>query len=155
VSLDYLRTTRAIAGWCSIAGSLLGSETSNYENIDYSEAEDAGAPPKFTGRAIGFQYFGAAQANFTLRPKDGKCHFHRSGPYKRTVSAAEKRWKNGHGWYRLLVRCFTLLIVAICWNLLRWMVSGFGKSDRAVRNRSTFEEHFYQPFGLKNTPSRT
>ncbi|XTI89729.1 hypothetical protein V2W45_1469860 [Cenococcum geophilum] len=70
MSPDRLCTTRAIAGWCSVPGSLLGSEIANHENIDYSEAEDA--------------------ANFTLGTKDGKCHFHRSGPYKRTVSAAEK-----------------------------------------------------------------
>jgi len=38
---------------------------------------------------LGFNISGA-QANFTLGPKDGKCHFHGSGPYKRTVSAAEK-----------------------------------------------------------------
>lgn len=54
VSPDRLRTARAIAGWCSVPGSLLGSEIANHENIDYSEAEDAGAPLKFAGGAIGF-----------------------------------------------------------------------------------------------------
>lgn len=42
------------------------------------------------GGAVGLQYFGAAQANFTFGLKDGKCHFHRSGSLKRFVPAAEK-----------------------------------------------------------------
>ena len=42
VSLGCLRTTRAKAGRCSVAGLLSGSETANYENIDYSGAEVRG-----------------------------------------------------------------------------------------------------------------
>lgn len=90
VDLGSLRTTRAIVGWCSAASSLLGSDTANYENIDYSGAQDADTPLKFAGGTLGFQQFGVAQFDFTLGPKDGKCHFQRSGPYQRIISAAEK-----------------------------------------------------------------
>jgi hypothetical protein len=90
VDLECLRTTRAIVGWCSVASSLLGSDTANYENIDYSGADDADTPLKFAGGTLGFQQFGIAQFDFTLGPKDGKCHFQRTGPYKRIISAAEK-----------------------------------------------------------------
>lgn len=90
VNLECLRTTRAIVGWCSGAGALLGSEMANYENIDYSGAEDADTPLKVAGGSLGSQQFGVAQLNFALGPKDGKFHFQRSGPYRRIVSAAEK-----------------------------------------------------------------
>lgn len=90
VSLESLRITRAIVGWCSAVSSLLGSNTADYENIDYSGAEDADSPLKFSGGTLGFQQFGIAQLDFTLGPKDGKCHFQRSGPYKRILAAAEK-----------------------------------------------------------------
>jgi hypothetical protein len=90
VNLESLRITRAIVGWCSAVSSLLGSNTADYENIDYSGAEDADSPLKFSGGTLGFQQFGVAQLDFTLGPKDGKCHFQRSGPYKRILAAAEK-----------------------------------------------------------------
>ncbi|ERF70613.1 hypothetical protein EPUS_02479 [Endocarpon pusillum Z07020] len=90
VDLGSLRTTRAIVGWCSAASSLLGSDTANYGNIDYSGANDADTPLKLAGGVLGFQHLGVAQFDFTLGPKDGKCHFQRSGPYQRIISAAEK-----------------------------------------------------------------
>jgi hypothetical protein len=90
VSLDSLRTTRAIVGWCTAASTTLGSDLANYENIDYSGAKDAENTLKFAGGTLGFQQFGVAQANFSLGPKDGKCHFQRNGPYRRIVSAADK-----------------------------------------------------------------
>ncbi|OCL10163.1 hypothetical protein AOQ84DRAFT_402495 [Glonium stellatum] len=90
VDLNCLHTTRAIVGWCREASSLLGSDMANYENIDYSGARDADAPLKFAGGTLGFQQFGIGQFDFTLGPKDGKCHFQRSGPYERIISAAEK-----------------------------------------------------------------
>ncbi|KAF7513369.1 hypothetical protein GJ744_009790 [Endocarpon pusillum] len=90
VDLGSLRTTRAIVGWCSAASSLLGSNAANYGNIDYSGAKDADTPLKLAGGVLGFQQFGLAQLDFTLGPKDGKCHFQRSGPYQRIISAAEK-----------------------------------------------------------------
>jgi hypothetical protein len=68
----------------------LGSNTADYENIDYSGAGDADSPLKFSGATLGFQQFGVAQLDFTLGPKDGKCHFQRNGPYKRILAAAEK-----------------------------------------------------------------
>jgi hypothetical protein len=90
VDLECARTTRAIVGWCSAATSLLGSDTANYLNIEYSGADDAETSLKFAGATLGFQQFGIAQFDFTLGPKDGKCHFQRSGPYKRIICAAEK-----------------------------------------------------------------
>jgi len=90
VSLESLRTTRAIVGWCSEATCILGSEAANYENIDYSGAEDVGRELKLAGGTFGIQQFAIAQLDITLGPKDGICYFPRSGPYRSIISAAEK-----------------------------------------------------------------
>ncbi|KAF2490780.1 hypothetical protein BU16DRAFT_134693 [Lophium mytilinum] len=90
VSLDSLRTTRAIVGWCNTASTTLGSALANYENLDYSGAKDAESSLKCAGGTLGFQQFGVAQADFSFGPKDGKCHFQRNGPYESIVKIAEK-----------------------------------------------------------------
>lgn len=88
LSFAELSKCRAIVGWCTSATSLLGSDSANYENIDYSGAEDADTPLKFAGGTLGFQQFGVAQLDFSLGAKDGKSHFQRSGLFQRIVSAA-------------------------------------------------------------------
>jgi hypothetical protein len=90
VSLVDLQTCRAIVGWCSVATSRLGSDLANYENIDYSGAQDADSAIRCAGGSLGFQQFGMASLDFKFGVKEGKCHFQRSGPYQRIVSAAEK-----------------------------------------------------------------
>ncbi|PGH18676.1 hypothetical protein AJ80_04424 [Polytolypa hystricis UAMH7299] len=90
LSLEDLQSTRAIIGWYPNAMSILGSADANYENIDYSDVTNAGLSIKLTGGSLGFQQFGVGEANITLGPKDGKCHFQRDGTYSRIISAAEK-----------------------------------------------------------------
>jgi len=89
VTLESLRATRAILGWCSAATSLLGSKTANYENIAYSGAEDAAAALSITGGVFGISQFGVAQANVTILPKWKHC-YKRSGTYTTIISDAEK-----------------------------------------------------------------
>ncbi|KAF2794843.1 hypothetical protein K505DRAFT_241282, partial [Melanomma pulvis-pyrius CBS 109.77] len=90
VSLEDLQFCRAIVGWCSVATSRLGSDSMDYENIDYSGAKDADPGIRCAGGSLGFQQFGVAALDFRFGAKDGRCHFQRSGPYQRVVSAAEK-----------------------------------------------------------------
>ncbi|KAF2634251.1 hypothetical protein P280DRAFT_554719 [Massarina eburnea CBS 473.64] len=89
VTIDDIQRLRPIVGWCSVAVSNLGSSAANYENIDYSGAIEANSSVTCAGGSLGFQQFGAAQLNFRFGGKDGKCHFQRTGPYQRIVSAAE------------------------------------------------------------------
>lgn len=90
LSLSDLRDCRAFLGWCSVAVSRLGSDGANYENIGYSGAPAASPSIKCTGGSLGFQQFGMTGLDFRLGEKDGKCHFQRSGPYRRIISASEK-----------------------------------------------------------------
>ena len=90
VDLECIKSSRPILGWCTPATSLLGSDRADYESIDYSGACHADSPLKFSGATFGFQQIGLAQFDVTLGPKDGKCHFQRSGPYERIIFAAEK-----------------------------------------------------------------
>ncbi|KIY04043.1 uncharacterized protein Z520_00735 [Fonsecaea multimorphosa CBS 102226] len=90
VDFECLQQTRAVLGWCSAARCLLGSHDANYKTIEYSSAMEAGRSLNFAGGTLGFQQFGVAQLDFSLGPKDGKCHFQRTGPYQRIVSVAEK-----------------------------------------------------------------
>lgn len=90
VDLGSLRKARAIVGWHSAVEAVLGREEVNYENIDYSGAEEASRAVRIQGGSLGFQQFAMGQMDFTLGPKDGRCHFQRRGPYFRIVSSAEK-----------------------------------------------------------------
>lgn len=90
VDLESLSLTRAIVGWCSVVDTILGRNDINYENIDYSGAQDAESSLRLAGGTFGFQQFGVANLDFTLSPKVGKCHFQRSGPYRNIISSAEK-----------------------------------------------------------------
>lgn len=90
VSLEDLNRTRAIIGWCGEMIFMLGSEQANYGNIHYSGARRVRMPVKADGGGFGFQQFGFMQANLSFGPKDGKCHFQRTGSFDRIISAAEK-----------------------------------------------------------------
>jgi hypothetical protein len=90
VGLSDLLHSRAFVGWCSLATSRLGSELTNFENIDYSGAVDVDSALRCAGGSLGFQQFGMASLDIKLGAKDGKCHFQRSGPYQRIISAAER-----------------------------------------------------------------
>ncbi|CAI9634166.1 unnamed protein product [Alternaria burnsii] len=89
VNLQDLASLRAIVGWCSEATICLGSSHANYENIDYTKTEEANSGPRCTGGSLGFQQFGVAALDVRFGLKDGKSHFHRSGPYQRIIQFAE------------------------------------------------------------------
>ncbi|KAK2735200.1 hypothetical protein FQN57_001340 [Myotisia sp. PD_48] len=90
VSLDDLTSCRAIIGWCSAAVSLLGLNSVNYENIDYSKAKEADTGVECTGATLGFQQWATASLSFRFGRKDGKCHFQRTGPLQKIITAAEE-----------------------------------------------------------------
>jgi hypothetical protein len=89
VNLQDLASLRAIVGWCSEATICLGSSHADYENIDYTKSEEANSGLRCTGGSLGFQQFGVAALDVRFGLKDGKSHFHRSGPYQRIIQFAE------------------------------------------------------------------
>ena len=89
VGLQQLKALRAIVGWCSVATVCLGSSHANYENIDYTKANEADSGPRCTGTSLGFQQFGVAALDVKFGLKDGKSHFQRAGPYQRIIQLAE------------------------------------------------------------------
>ncbi|RYN15792.1 hypothetical protein AA0115_g12780 [Alternaria tenuissima] len=89
VGLQDLTSLRAIVGWCSVATVCLGSSHADYENIDYTQTEEANSGLRCTGGSLGFQQFGVAALDVKFGSKDGKSHFHRSGPYQRILQFAE------------------------------------------------------------------
>ena len=89
VSLQDLASLRAIVGWCSEATICLGSSHADYENLDYTKADEADSGLRCTGGSLGFQQFGVAALDVSFGPKDGKSHFQRRGPYQRIVQFAE------------------------------------------------------------------
>lgn len=89
VSLQDLASLRAIIGWCSEATICLGSSHADYENIDYTKADEANSGLRCTGGSLGFQQFGVAALDVRFGPKDGKSHFQRRGPYQRILQFAE------------------------------------------------------------------
>ncbi|KAH6851639.1 hypothetical protein B0T12DRAFT_484146 [Alternaria alternata] len=89
VGLQDLASLRAIVGWCSVATTCLGSTHANYENIDYTKANEADSGPRCTGTSFGFQQFGVASLDVKFGLKDGKSHFQRAGPYQRIIQLAD------------------------------------------------------------------
>jgi hypothetical protein len=89
VSLKDLASLRTIVGWCSVATTCLGSSHADYENIDYTKADEANSGLRCTGGSLGFQQFGVAALDVKFGLKDGKSHFQRSGPYQRIIRFAE------------------------------------------------------------------
>ncbi|KAF1950615.1 hypothetical protein CC80DRAFT_482470 [Byssothecium circinans] len=131
VTLEDIRRLRPIVGWCSIAVSNLGSSTANYENIDYSGATDAESSLRCAGGSLGFQQFGAAQLNFRFGVKDGKCHFQRTGPFQRIVSAAEN----------------TMVALYDTGEQRAWLVPASNVLLHMVQHR-----HYLEPFELNAKP---
>lgn len=89
VSLREIATLRAIVGWCSVAETNLGSDSANYENIDYSKTVDAESGVQCSGGTLGFQQFGVASIEFRNGCKDWKCYFQRKGTFQKIVRIAE------------------------------------------------------------------
>ena len=54
VSMDSLKNTRAFVGWWGTTETHLGTETANYENIDWSASDQVGRPMRFLGASLGF-----------------------------------------------------------------------------------------------------
>lgn len=90
VSFEDIKRCRAFLGWCTTATLHLGSSRADYENIDYSIAEETGRSFLWTGVSAGVQQIGVGSGSFKLGTNNGPCHFRRSGPYKRIVSYATK-----------------------------------------------------------------
>jgi hypothetical protein len=87
---DDLKSTRTFLGWCSIYTSRLGSRAVDYENIDYSGAGEAGASIYLNGAQVGFQQWATATANFSIGDKQTKHYIVRDGPFRTTISVAER-----------------------------------------------------------------
>lgn len=90
INLEDIKQCRAFLGWCSTAVSRLGSNLADYENIDYSIAEETGRAFLWTGVSAGVSHIGIGTGTFKLGTNNGSCHFKRSGPYKKIISYAEK-----------------------------------------------------------------
>ncbi|OAK96971.1 hypothetical protein IQ06DRAFT_229459 [Phaeosphaeriaceae sp. SRC1lsM3a] len=90
VSIAEATSSRAFVGWCSNVESRLGSEAATYDNVDYSQAEEAtDAGLRCLGGSLGFQQMGIAQVDVRFGAKDGKCHFQRKGTFRSVAQAAE------------------------------------------------------------------
>jgi len=91
VNLDDVQKCRSIVGWCTKVTSILGTQSADYENLDYSGAEEASSTIRLSSGSIGFQQFGVGTIDFKLGAKDGPFHFQRGKrPFQRIISAAEK-----------------------------------------------------------------
>ncbi|KAH7196444.1 uncharacterized protein B0J16DRAFT_365785 [Fusarium flagelliforme] len=90
VDFETLRSTRAIVGWCRDARKIIGRDDAVYSTIGYSTAKPFSSSVKFSGGALGFQQFGAAQVNFTLGPKDTKIFYQRSGQFRDILKYAAR-----------------------------------------------------------------
>lgn len=90
VSMDSLKNTRAFVGWWGTTETHLGTETANYENIDWSASDQVGRPMRFSGATLGFQQILTGEVNFSLGARDGKLHVERKGPYQRIVQCAAR-----------------------------------------------------------------
>jgi hypothetical protein len=90
VSMDILENTRHFVGWWGVTETHLGTETTNYENIDWSASNQVGRGLKFSGATLGFQQIMTGEMNFSLGARDGKLHIQRKGPYQRIVQCAAR-----------------------------------------------------------------
>jgi hypothetical protein len=90
VSMDSLKNTRAFVGWWGTTETHLGTSTANYENIDWSAADQVGRSMTFSGGTLGFQQIMTGEVNFSLGARDGKLHVERKGPYQTIVQCAAR-----------------------------------------------------------------
>ena len=87
---EKLSTTRTFLGWWKEAQTHLATADVDYGNIDWSNAKEAGSPPRLTGGTVGVSKILTAQVSFHLGAKDGSYHYSQQGPFQRTVDRAEK-----------------------------------------------------------------
>ena len=92
IEVDYesIRTKRAILGWSRVAQTFLGTAGLNYEDIDWSEAKEAGRSTRLSGGGLGFQSNIIGQLNFALGAKDGRLLLSHNGPLEKIIDLAEK-----------------------------------------------------------------
>jgi hypothetical protein len=90
VSMDSLKNTRAFVGWWGTTETHLGTESANYENIDWSASDQVTRRIKFSGATLGFQQILTGEINFSLGARDGKLHVERKGPYQRIVQCSAR-----------------------------------------------------------------
>ncbi|KAJ8129570.1 hypothetical protein O1611_g4058 [Lasiodiplodia mahajangana] len=90
IDFSSLDGARCFIGWNSLVEIRVGSETNDFNNIEYSDAKEIKPTLQIPSASVGFQQFGLAQINLTLGKRDGKCHFQRGSSYRRIVSASEK-----------------------------------------------------------------
>ena len=90
VDEKVLLSTRAFLGWWKKAESYLGSESINYDQLDWSSAKETSRSVRISGGSLGFQNYVAGQVNFVLGPKDGRLHLSQKGPFEARMRSAEK-----------------------------------------------------------------
>ena len=90
VDYESIRTKRAILGWSRVAQTFLGTPGLNYEDIDWSEAKEAGRSTRLSGGGLGFQSNIIGQLNFALGAKDGRLLLSHNGPLEKIIDLAEK-----------------------------------------------------------------
>ena len=90
VDYESIRTKRAILGWSPVAQTFLGRAGLNYEDIDWSEAKEAGRSTRLSGGGLGFQSNIVGQLNFALGAKDGRLLLSHTGPLEKIIDLAEK-----------------------------------------------------------------
>lgn len=90
LDLESIRNTRAILGLCDAVYIQLAIGTSDFENLDYSQASEVETRLKIYSASLGFQYISLGELDFALGSKEGKCHLKRTGSYQKIISCAEK-----------------------------------------------------------------
>ena len=90
VDFESIRTKRAILGWSLVAQTLLGTTSFKYEDIDWTEAQEAGRSTRLSGGSFGFQSNLIGQVNFALGAKDGRLLLFQNGPLEKIIDLAQK-----------------------------------------------------------------
>ncbi|CZR54526.1 uncharacterized protein PAC_04410 [Phialocephala subalpina] len=90
MNMESVKNTRAFVGWWITTETHLGTETANYENIDWSAAGQVGRAITFSGATLGFQQIMTGEVNFSLGARDGKLYVERKGPYQKIVQCAAR-----------------------------------------------------------------
>ncbi|KAI0102512.1 hypothetical protein GGR51DRAFT_562433 [Nemania sp. FL0031] len=90
IRLDALTNHRCFIGWNSLVEIRVGSETTKFYNIGYSDTKEVKSTLQIPSASIGLQQFALAQVNVTFGKRDGKCHFQRGSSYRRLISASER-----------------------------------------------------------------
>ncbi|MCJ1405385.1 hypothetical protein MMC11_008613 [Xylographa trunciseda] len=90
VSLECLKYSRAILGWCSTVQGRLGTADFDYKNIDYAEGlSDASRDVTITGANLGLSEHATMGLSVAFGRKGSKKHIARSGTFKTILDCAE------------------------------------------------------------------